>query len=332
MAKFMKIMMGIVISAGLLVGCGRSDAAQYTVGIVQFAEHGSLDNCREGFIQGLADEGFVDGENIEIVYHNAQADMGAVNQIVSSLVSDQVDLIATIATPAAQAAYNVAGETAIPIIYTAVTDPVAAELATEGQNPTGNITGTSDELPVDTQLQRIRQLLPDAKKLGILYTTSEASSYSSIKKYQELAPKYDFELITESVTQTADIPLATDSLLSQVDCLTNILDNTVVSSLPIILDKAADKGIPVFGSEIEQVRRGCLAAEGIDYIQLGQQTGRMASQVLKGEKQAIEMPYELISEASFYINRQVAEDLGLTIDESVYDEATEVFDTIESGS
>lgn len=328
MKKLFRIVLLLAVVCGVLAGCQNKEQSKYKVGIIQFAEHGSLDNCREGFIKGLEEKGLVEGKNLEIDYQNAQADMGTVNQIVSSFVSKKVDLIATIATPAAQAAYNGAEGTDIPVIYTAVTDPVAAQLAGKDKKPVGNVTGTSDELPVEEQLKRIRQLLPDAKKLGIMYTTSEASSETSVKKYQELAPKYGFEIVVESITQTADIPLAADSILEKVDVMTNILDNTVVNSLPVILDKANAKKIPVFGSEIEQVRRGCLAAEGIEYISLGKQTGEMAAKVLTGKAKASDMPYELITQSSLYINRQVAKNLGINIDESVYDEAVETFDDI----
>ena len=133
---------------------------------------------------------------------------------------------------------------------------------------------------IEAQLQMMRQMLPDAKKLGIMYTTSEANSVSAIEEYEKLSGDYGFQLVTKGITATADIPLAADELLSEVDCMTNLTDNTVVSSLSTILDKANEKKIPVFGSEIEQVKIGCLAAEGIDYIALGEQTGKMAAQVL----------------------------------------------------
>lgn len=328
MKKLVKLAAALAAFCGVMTGCQNNDEDHYTVGIVQFAEHGSLDNCREGFINGLADKGLVEGKNLKIEYQNAQADMGTVNQIVSSFVSSDLDLIAAIATPAAQAAYNAAQGTDIPVIYTAVTDPVAAQLADEDKQPVGQVTGTSDELPVESQLKRMRELLPDAKKLGIMYTTSEASSHSSVQRYEELAPKYGFELVVESVTQSSDIPLATDSLLKKVDVMTNILDNTVVNSLPLILDKANAKNIPVFGSEIEQVRSGCLGAEGIEYINLGKQTGHMAYDVLTGKSSAEEMPYQLITESSLYLNRQVAEQLGIQISDDIYSEAVEVFDQI----
>lgn len=148
----------------------------------------------------------------------------------------------------------------------------------------GEITGTSDKLPIQQQLEMIRTMLPEAETIGILYTTSEANSESAIKEYEALAEEYDFTIETAGITATADIPLAAQGLLEKVDCITNLTDNTVVSSLPAILEMANEAKIPVFGSEIEQVKIGCLAAQGLDYVELGRQTGKMAAQVLKGEK------------------------------------------------
>ncbi len=172
----------------------------------------------------------------------------------------------------------------------------------------------------------IRAILPEAKKIGIMYTTSEANSISAIEEYKGLVGKYGFELVEKGISTTADVPLAADSLLGEADCITNITDNTVVASLPTIIEKAGEKGIPVFGSEVEQVRNGCLAAEGLDYIALGKQTGKMAAQVLKGEKKASEISYEIITEPGFYVNNKVAADLGIEVPEDLLESAVEQFD------
>lgn len=328
------ILLTMAMAGTMMTGCGSSDSTTadgketYTIGIEQFAKHGSLDNCREGFLAGLEEAGIIEGENLTIEYKNAEADMGTAGQISNSFVSDKVDLVCAIATPSAQSAYNAAMDAGIPVIYTAVTDPVVAELAGEDGTSVGEITGTSDKLPVEEQLQMIRQMLPDAKKLGIMYTTSEANSVSAIEEYESLVGKYGFELVVKGITTTADIPLAADDLLSEVDCMTNLTDNTVVNSLPTILEKANEKKIPVFGSEIEQVKIGCLAAEGIDYIALGKQTGKMAALVLKGEKKASEIAFETITEPGFYVNTKVAEELGITVTEELLNTAIESFSEI----
>ena len=302
--------------------------ASYTIGIGQFAEHGSLDNCREGFLLGLEEEGIVEGENLEVLYENAQTDGGTASQINTTFVGKDVDLICAIATPMAQAAYSAAQKADIPVIYTAVTDPLAAELVNEDGSPVGNITGTSDELPVEAQLKMIRQVLPDAKTIGIMYTTSEVNSEAAIAEYEALAPEYGFEIVTSGISSSADVSLAADTLINKVDCLTNLTDNTVVASLPVILDKANAKNIPVFGSEIEQVKIGCLASMGLDYIELGKQTGKMAAKVLKGEEKASAMNYERLEGAAFYGNTAVAESLGITLPQDLVSGAAEMFDSV----
>ena len=332
--KMVTVLLTAAMATAMAAGCGKSSDSgsdkkeSYTIGIEQFAEHGSLDNCREGFLKGLEDEGIKEGDNLTVKYKNAAADMGTAKQISDSLVSDKVDLVCAIATPSAQAAYNSAMNSDIPVVYTAVTDPVAAKLAKEDGTPAGNVTGTSDELPIKAQLEMIREMLPDAKNIGILYTTSEANSVSALAKYKELAGDYGFTIVDKGIAQTADISLATDELLTEVDCLTNLTDNTVVASLATILDKANKQNIPVFGSEIEQVKIGCLAAEGLDYVALGKQTGKMAAEILKGEKKASDMNFETITEPGLYVNEKVAENLGVTVPQDLADEAVESFTEI----
>lgn len=328
MKRILSLLTVLVLISVFIVGCTSKDDGKITIGIGQFAEHGSLDNCREGFIAGLKEEGFVEGENLEILYENAQADTGTAGQIANNFIAKKVDLICAIATPMAQSAYSAAKKTDTPVIYTAITDPVEAELAKEDKTPRGNITGTSDKLPVKKQLEMIRAILPEAKTIGIMYSTSEVNSISAIKEYKEVAGEYGFEIVESGISVAADIPLAADNLLEKVDCITNLTDNTVVSSLPIILDKAAKKNIPVFGSEIEQVKIGCLAAMGLDYYQLGIKTGKMAAQVLKGEKKASELEFEVIEEASFYGNKAVADNLGITFPDQLADNAAEIFEDI----
>ena len=335
--KVLAVVLGMSMVVAMMTGCGgsketsdSSNSAEktYTIGISQFAEHGSLDNCREGFIEGLKEEGLEEGKNLKIVTNNADADTGTAAQIADQFVADKVDMICAIATPSAQAAYNAAMETDIPVVYTAVTNPVAAELANDDKSPVGNVTGTSDELPVEAQLKMIREILPDAKTIGILYTTSEANSVYSIEQYEKLADKYGFKIEKTGITNTSEIQLAASDLLGKVDCLTNLTDNTVVSALPTVLGLANEKGIPVFGSEIEQVKLGCLAADGIEYTQLGKDTGKMAAKILKGEASASEMDYELITESSLYVNEKVAENLGITVPDTMKERAVESFTEI----
>ena len=322
MKKLFCIALALVMTLSLSLTALAADTV--TIGIAQFAEHGSLDNCREGFIAGLAENGFVEGENLKIEYQNAQADMGIANQIATQFVSEGMDMMCAIATPSAQACYNAADGKDIPTIFTAISDPVAAMLAGEDKMPLGNVTGTSDALPVEAQLKTIRAMMPEATKIGILYTTSETNSESQIKVFEALAPQYGFEIVTSGISTSADIPLALDALLPKVDCLTNLTDNPVVSALALVLDKANTAGKPVFGSEIEQVKLGCVASEGLEYYELGRQTGAMAAKILKGEAKASEMPYEIIEEASLYVNSAAMAALNMTLPEDLAARAQDV--------
>lgn len=314
------------VMAAMSAGCGKNEG--YTVGISQFANHGSLDNCREGFLAGLAEEGIKEGENLTVEYVNAQADPGTAGLTASNFVAKKVDMICAIATPSASTAYNATMNTNIPVIYTAVSDPVIAGLAKEDGSPVGNVTGTSDVLAVDAQLKMIREVLPEAKTIGIIYTTSEENSESTIAKYKAAAGTYGFEIVESGVTAMSEVALAAADLCGKVDCITNLTDNTVVSALQTVLEEAGKAGIPVFGSEVEQVKNGCVASMGLEYFELGKQTGRMAAKVLKGEAKASEMKFEVISEPSLYVNFAAAEKLGLVLPANYTTDAYQSFDEI----
>lgn len=340
-----KQILGVMLSAAMVLGltaCGDTAQTQkttadaqnssaegnYVIGISQFAEHGSLDNCREGFLAGLAQEGIAEGTNLTVMFDNAQADTGTASTISDNFVSKKVNLICAIATPSAMSAYNSTMNTDIPVIYTAVSDPEGAGLVCADGSPVGNITGTSDALAVEAQLQMIRELLPNAEKIGILYTTSEANSVSSVAKYKELAGNYGFEIVDSGINTIADVDLAAADLVTKTDCITNLTDNTVVSALQTLIARATEEGIPVFGSEVEQVKAGCVASMGLEYYELGKQTGRMAAKVLKGEAKASELNYEVINEPSLYVNTAAAERAGVSLTEEFISSAHQVFDEI----
>lgn len=310
---------------------GGGDGVSYTVGISQFAEHGSLDNCREGFLAGLSEAGLEEGKNLTVIYDNAQTDTGTASTIAENFVSKEVDLICAIATPCAMSAYNVCMETKIPVVYTAVSDPAGAGLAREDGSSVGNITGSSDLLPVSAQLEMIRTMLPEAKTIGILYTTSEANSISTIETYKELAGEYGFEIVESGISSISEVEMAAADLVSKVDCISNLTDNTVVEALQTVLAKANEKKIPVFGSEIEQVKNGCVASIGIEYFELGKQTGALAAKILKGEATAAETPFITATEAELYVNTAAAENIGLSLEESYIGNAAEIFDKILTG-
>lgn len=327
MKKRLALVLAGIMAAGALTGCGTgsngSKKESYKVGVVQLADHPSLDNCRTGFIQGLAAEGFTDGDNITIDEKSAAGDMSANSQIAQTFASGGYDLVCGIATPSAQALYAACHDKGIPVIFNAVSDPIAAQLAKSATEPLDGITGVSDSLPVVDQLKLIRSMMPEAKKIGIIYTTSEANSVSTIETYKKEAPNYGFEIETIGIGAESEVAQAADVILEKVDCISNMTDNTVVSALAVVLDKANAKKIPVFGSEEEQVKNGCIASAGLDYIELGKQAGIMAAKVLKGESVS-SIPYETLKESKITVNKTVCEKLGITAPADVLENATTV--------
>ena len=330
MKKFRKItsaLMALTLSLSLAACSGKpaetpaaaeESGKTYSIGISQYGEHASLDNCREGFLQGLAQAGIEEGVNLKVDYQNAGFDDNIAAQIGQQFSAGNVDLMVAIATPSAVACYAAAEDKDIPVIFTAITDPVQAKL------DSGNITGTSDKLPVEAQLDLIRQLQPEAKTIGIIYTTSEPNSVSAIEEYKAKAPDYGFEIDVVGVTSQAEVTQAADTLISHgVDCFSNLTDNNVVGVLSSVLEKTDEAGIPVYGSEVEQVKLGCVASAGIDYIQLGRQTGMMAAKVLTGEASAYDMPYETISEYGIYVNSEALDNFGISLPDDIAQRAVE---------
>lgn len=321
MKKSIMKVLAMGMAAMMLTSCGASNTATddkkvYKVGVTQYADHPSLDNCRVGFIEGLKENGFVEGENLEIDYQAAQANDSMNTQIAQTFASSGKDLVCGIATPSAQALYVACKEKNIPVIFNAISDPVSAGLAISETQPMDGITGISDLLPVKDQLELIRAILPDAKKIGIIYTTSEANSISTIELYKTLAADYGFQIIDKGISKQAEVTQAADILLKQVDCISNLTDNTVVAALSAVLEKANAKNIPVFGSEEEQVKNGCIASAGLDYVALGVQAGNMAARVLNGEDIS-SIPFETLNESKLTINLDAADKLGIKIPSDV---------------
>jgi len=315
MKKIIAVLLTMTCLLTFTAGCSKKIPV---IGISQYGEHASLDNCREGFLQGLKDAGLTEGKDFTVNYQNAGFDDAIATQIAQNFSSNNVALMCGIATPSATACYAAAEDKNIPVIFTAITDPVQAKL------DSGNVTGTSDKLPVAAQLDLIRQLQPDADTIGIIYTTSEPNSVSAIADYQEQASAYGFTIEAVGVTQQSDVTQAADTLIAKgVDCFSNLTDNNVVGVLSSVLEKTGEAGIPVYGSEVEQVKLGCVAAAGIDYYELGRQTGAMAAKVLKGEAKASDMPYETISEYGIYINSQALAEMGITLPSGIADKAIE---------
>jgi len=291
-----------------------STAKKLTIGVIQYATHPSLDNCYNGLVEGLKSAGYIDGDNITIDFKNAQGDSATSDQIANNMVASNYDMIIGIATPSAMSAYGAAkGE--IPVIFCAVSDPVSAKLVNSLELSGVNCTGSSDKLNLKAQLEMIRAFQPDAKTIGIIYNTAEANSLSQLNTIKELAPEYGFEIIASGIQAAADIPTTATSLADKVDCINNFTDNLVVDNLQVVIERATAAGIPVYGSEIEQVNNGCLASESLDYVDLGKQTGTLAAEILGG-KNAAETSVVVVDSSFPVYNSDVASSLGITVPDS----------------
>lgn len=324
-----KKLLGGLALALLLAGCGNSGDSDkektddgkktYKIGIIQQMEHPALDSAREGlekYLKGKSDAKF------EITVKNAQGDNGTADTIAKQFVSDDVDLIYTIATNASQAAVNATGGTDIPVVFNAVTDGVEAKLVTSNEKPGGNVTGVSDAAPLEKQLEMIREFLPEAKKIGMIYNIGEVNGKLQVKQVEKLASKYNFKIVKKGVSATTEIATAAEQLAGDVDCIYNITDNMVVSATASITDKANAKNIPVFAAEDGQMKAGLLASDSISYEKLGEQAGSVAYDILVNGKKAGDIPVETAKDTTLYINKKVAEQLGIKIPDSLAERAT----------
>lgn len=319
--KIIVIVILILIILGVIFIKMSKDDTQYNIGIGQFADHVSLDNCREGFIEGLRQEGIVEGENLKIDYQNANADGGTANLIANMFVSENYDLVLGIATPMAQSLFNATQNTNIPVVFSAVTFPETAGLTD------GNVTGTSDKFSANERLKLIRDILPNAKKIGVIYCTSEVNATQSLKELKDLAYNYDFEIVEKGVATASDIALATNNIVKDVDCICLVIDNTVSASLPNIIEIATNNGIPVFCNEEDEVKLGGLACNGIDYKSLGIETGKIAAQILKGEKKANEIEYKCIEDTILYVNSETFDKLNINLPNQLKDNCIDVIES-----
>ena len=281
MKKLLKTILASIALTASALSFSACNSNKKTIGIIQFGTHESLNDCYNGMIKGLKEELKGTFDEYFIDRQNSNFDAASSAAQANTFVSKKASIIGAIATPSAMAAASAAKGT-IPVIYCAVSDPKAA-----GLTEMNNVTGSSDLLDFDSQLSLIKSFIPTVGKIGVLYTLGEANSISQIETLDSKAKALNIEIVCQSITNASEIPTATDALLNKgVDCLTNLTDNTVVGALDVILSKTNAKKIPVFGSEIDQVKGGCLASASLDYVSLGEKTGTIMAKVLKGEAKA----------------------------------------------
>lgn len=284
-----------------------------SIGITQIVAHPSLDASAQGFKDALADAGY------DVTYdeQNAQGDQSTAASIAGTFASADLDLILAIATPTAQSV--VQAVTDVPILFTAVTDPVSADLVDSLEAPGGNATGTSDANPVMEQLELVKRLNPDATTVGIVYSSGEVNSQVQVDWAKDAAAELGLEIVEAAISTSAEVQQAAESL--DVDAFYVPTDNTVVSALESVIQVAEDKQILTIAAEGDSVARGTVATYGIDYYELGYQTGEMAVKILRGEADPASMPVETQSDLQLYLNLAAAERMGVTIPEDLLAEA-----------
>ena len=289
------------------------------IGIIQYVSHPSLDNCYQGIINAL-EKSDLDYTADRQIGSDAAADADCASY-AKTMVAQNYDVIFAIATPAATAAYAATEGTEIPVVFCAVSDPVAAKLVETNDAPGGLCSGTSDVLDLDAQVDLIQAMQPDVKSIGILYTTSEPNSITQLGLLKEICEKRDITVEATGIQNDADIPAAATALAAKVDCLNNFTDNKVVNNLSVVLAAANEAGIPVYGSEEEQVKNGCLASVSIDYVALGEVTGQMGIDVLGGADISA-MAVKTISDATPIVNTDVLSALNMEMPAAYADAQT----------
>lgn len=308
MKKIFSLVIATMMGLSVFTGCGTKDD-KITVGIVQIVEHKSLDMIRESMIKELEEKGY-DSSKIKIDYQNAQGDQSNLNSICKKFVGDNVDVIVAIATPSAQAA--AAATSDIPIVFSAVTDPVAANLVSDLAHPTGNITGTSDAIPVDKVFELCKELTPEVKKIGFLYTASEVNSQSVIEQAKEIAPSYGLTFEEVTITNTSELQQAAYSLADKVDAIYTPIDNTIASAMNVLSEVGKERKIPIYAGADSMVMDGAYATVGINYEDLGKQTADMVIDVLNG-KAISDLPVTTLSDFDKVINKTTATTIGAPV-------------------
>ncbi len=306
-----KVLAGIVMAAICLSTVSAAKKNKLIkVGVIQLVEHSALDANYKGFVDGLAEAGYIDGENIKIDYQNAQGEQANCVTIAQKFVNGKDDLIFAIATPAAQAVANLTKK--IPIVISSVTDPESAKLVKSNKNPETNVTGTSDLTPCAAQMELITKLFPNAKTVGMIYCSSEQNSMFQVKLAEEACDKLGLKYVEATVSNSNEIQQVTQSLCQKVDVIYSPTDNMIAAGMPLVAKIAIENKKPVICGEEGMVTAGGLATYGINYYELGKQTAKMAVEILNGKKPAT-MPIQYLDVCDFVVNEETAKAIGVTI-------------------
>ncbi len=299
-------------------------AKGYTVSVNQFVEHPALDAVMSGLRDYMKDNGV----EVEFKVHNAQANMATANQIAQQMIGEKSDLLVAIATPSAQAcAQSLKKAPAAlkrPLLFTAVTDPIAAGLVNDLKRPGGHITGVSDLLPVKKHLEMVLEYMPGIKRLGVMYNAGEANSKSTVKTIKELSAELGFKVVEATAAKTADVYQAAKSLVGRVDAVFIPTDNTIISALESVLKIGVQNKLPIFAADIDSVKRGAVAAMGFDYYKHGYQTGAVVVKILEGATPA-DIPVEFQKELQLHINATYSAMMGIEPPKVLLDKASRIY-------
>lgn len=310
MKKLLSVLATALVALAVLSGCSKNNG-KVKIGVLQLVQHDALDANYQGFVDGLAKQGYVDGDNIVIDYQNASGDQSNCVTIAQKFVSDGVDLIFAIATPAAQAVANLT--TTIPVVVSSVTDPESANLVKSNAMPGTNVTGTSDLTPCAAQISLLKQLLPEAKTVGMLFCSSEENSRFQINLAEAECKRLGLSYVEATVSNTNEVQQVVQSLVGKVDAIYSPTDNMIASSMATVAMVANENRIPVIVGEEGMVKNGGLATYGLNYYELGKQTAVMAAQILRDKTDPAEMPIQYLTSCDFSYNPDTAAILGIEI-------------------
>lgn len=360
MKKFMSILLSAALAASVLAACGSGDSAGDTsaasstetsgaesaqsaadsqasgdaastatgepvhIGVIQYTQHASLDEAYEGFLAGLEEAGYVEGENLTVDFQNASGDTSTAQSICDTFKNSGVDLVLAIATPAAQSAVNTFSDTDVPVLFTAVTDAVEAQLVDSNEAPGKNVTGTVDMPVIADQIQVIKDILPDAANLGILYTSSEANSEIQAKEAQAAAEALGFNVTVATASNTNEIQQTITSVVGNVDAIYIPSDNGFASAMGTVNNIAVENQLPVFCAVEAMIQEGGIATTAINYYELGRQTANQAVRIFNGESASV-IPVENQEDCGLVVNQSFAESVGVTIPEDILSQAVTVY-------
>ncbi|XMD06396.1 ABC transporter periplasmic substrate-binding protein [Brucella melitensis] len=318
--KFRSMLLASLAAAAIAT---TAQAKDVTVAVTAIVEHPALDAARDGVKDALAEAGYKEGENLKFIYQSAQGNPATAAQIARQFVGEGPDVIVPISTPSAQAVVSATLD--IPVVFTAVSDPVGAQLVKDLKKPGGNVTGLSDMSPVVEHIKLIKEVMPNIKKLGYLYNSGETNSVSLLAALKEAAAAEGIEIVESAATKSAEVQGAARALVGRADAMYVPTDNTIVSALESAVGVAEESKLPLFTADTDSVKRGALAALGFNYYDVGKQTGAIVVKILKGEKPG-DIAVDIAKGTDLVINLGAAKKMGVEFPQAVIDRATSKID------